>query len=252
MHDPHHAFVANRYGPRAREYVSSAVHAAGEDLDRIEAAVRDHPTARVLDLGCGGGHVSYRTAPHVAEVVAVDLSEEMLEAVQRTAAERNLRNIELRQCAAESLPFPDASFDIVLSRFSAHHWSDFEGGMREARRVLAPQGRAMFVDSVSPGSPLLDTYLQALEVFRDATHVRNYSAAEWQLALVRAGFVVTATRTRRVPIEFSSWIARTRTTDLHAGAIRSLLDGAPEDVRRYFLVDTDGSFVLDTLMIEAE
>src|SRR5215470_6315058 len=65
-------------------------------------------------------------------------------------------------CVAEHLPFPDASFDRVLSRYSAHHWRDFEAGLREAARVLKPGGIAGFVDTVSPGAPLLDTYLQGI------------------------------------------------------------------------------------------
>src|SRR5690625_2083820 len=125
MNETHHTFVADQYGARAERYVESAVHSAGEDLDWIEAAVRGGAKLRVLDLCCGGGHVTYRVAPHVAEVVAVDLTAEMLEAVRRTAADRGLGNVEVRQAPAESLPFPDERFDVVLCRFSAHHWRDF-------------------------------------------------------------------------------------------------------------------------------
>ena len=79
--------------PRAAAYVASAVHSSGADLDQIEAFVRGRAGARVLDLGCGGGHVSYRVAPHVREVVACDLTPDMLAQVKRPAAERGLANI---------------------------------------------------------------------------------------------------------------------------------------------------------------
>ena len=73
----------------------------------------------MLDLGCGGGHVSYRVAPHVREVVAYDLSAEMLAAVRATAAERGLANIvDPSRARPKRLPFPDASFDLVLSRYT--------------------------------------------------------------------------------------------------------------------------------------
>ena len=62
----------------------------------------------------------------------------MLDAVAATAAERGLTNITVRQAAAEHLPFADAHFDIVLCRFTTHHWQDMEAGLREARRVLKP------------------------------------------------------------------------------------------------------------------
>ncbi|HEX7080337.1 MAG TPA: class I SAM-dependent methyltransferase [Gammaproteobacteria bacterium] len=250
MSNDHHDFVAREYGPRANAYVESRVHAAGEDLDRIEALVRGRPDARVLDLGSGGGHVSLRVAPHVAEVVASDLSVEMLETVRRAATERGFEHISVRRCAAERLPFADDSFDIVLSRFSTHHWSDLDAGLREARRVLKADGLAVFVDSVSPGRPLLDTHLQAVEVLRDATHVRSYAADEWLAALSRAGFVVTSMSSRRLRIEFSPWIARTATPELHARAIRSLQTRAPAEVRTHFGIEADGSFMLETLLLE--
>jgi SAM-dependent methyltransferase len=242
-----HEFAATQYGVRAKDYVTSIVHSSGADLDQIEAELRGQGTARVLDLGCGGGHVSYRAAPHVAEVVACDVTPDMLEAVAETAAERGFSNIAVRQAPAERLPFGDAFFDFVLCRFTVHHWQDMEAGLREARRVLKPDGRAIFVDTVAPGDPVLDTHLQAVELLRDASHVRNYTVAEWVPALSRAGFMVEGLTLRRLRMEFPSWIARTRAPAKHAEAIWSLQDGAPPIVRRHFALGEDGSFDLEAV-----
>ncbi len=213
--------------------------------------MRGHGTAQVLDLGCGGGHVSYRAAPHVARVVASDVTASMLEVVASTAAERGLSNITTQQAAAEYLPFEDARFDIVLCRFTTHHWQDMEAGLREARRVLKPGGFAVFVDVIAPADCVLDTHLQAFEVLRDVSHVRNYSVAEWVSALSRAGFAVEGITVRKLRMEFPVWIARTRTPEDHARAIRSLQDGAPAVVRTHFAIGADGSFDLDTATIMA-
>lgn len=252
MTQNHYGVVAKNYGPRADAYVSSAVHSGGADLDQIEQALRGRSEARVLDLGCGGGHVSYRAAPHVAEVVAVDLTPEMLEVVARTAAERGLTNIATRQAPAERLPFEDGRFDVVLCRFTAHHWRDFEAGLREARRVLAPGGTAIFIDCIAPAAAVLDTHLQVVEVLRDPSHVRNYTAAEWMAAMARAGFAVRSLTPRRLRMEFPVWTARTRTPDLHAQAIRSLQRSAAAEVLVHFDITEDGSFLLDTLTLEAD
>jgi ubiquinone/menaquinone biosynthesis C-methylase UbiE len=243
---PQHSFAAEQYGSRAPDYVASAVHSTGADLDQIEAELRGRTSARVLDLGCGGGHVSYRAAPHVAEVVACDVTASMLEAVAATAAERGLANIAVRQAAAESLPFPDASFDVVLCRFTTHHWQDMEAGLREARRVLKRGGRAVLVDAIAPADRTLDTHLQAIELLRDASHVRNYSVAEWVAALARAGFAIATVTTRTLRMEFAVWTARTRTSGAHAAAIRSLQATASPSVREHFAIGADGSFDLET------
>ena len=247
-----HDFVAARYGPRAADYVASATHRSGADLDQIEALLRSRPAGRVLDLGCGGGHVGLRAAPVSAEVVACDLSPEMLSAVRQQAEARGLDNIRTEQAAAEALPFADQSFDAVLCRFSAHHWQDLEAGLREARRVLRLDGLAVLVDTVAPSEPLLDTHLQTIELLRDASHVRNYTLAEWVAALSRSRLSVTGVTPRRLPLAFASWIGRTHTEALLAQAIRSVQEGAPAAVRAHFEIAADGSFTLDAATLVAE
>jgi len=250
MNDAHDALVAGQFGPRANAYVESAVHARGEDLAALEAIAAKAAPASALDLGCGGGHVAYLLARHAARVAAVDLSEDMLAAVMATARDKGLTNIETHRASVEQLPFADASFDQVVTRYSAHHWLDFDGGLREARRVARPGSPAIFMDVLAPDVPLLDTHLQSLELLRDTSHVRNYSLAEWSNALARAGFVLRSVRTWRLNLEFASWIARMRTPEVLMAAIRALQTGAPREVRDHFAIADDGSFTIDTMMLE--
>lgn len=245
------SFVATQYAPRAQEYLHSATHSSGADLDQVEAALRGRASARVLDLGCGGGHISYRAAPHVASVVACDITSTMLAVVAETAAARGLGNVTTQQAAAEHLPFASASFDVLLARYTSHHWDDFDAGLREARRVLKPDGLAIFIDVVAPGSTLLDTHLQTLELLRDGSHVRNYSSSEWVAALTRAGFAVDSLTPRKLHLAFDAWVTRTQTSSTHIAAIRSLQMAAPASVRDHFATAADGSFDLDTLTLTA-
>ena len=68
MDRAHEKVVEAQFGPRAQAYVESAVHAGGADLEALEAIVRDRRPARALDLGAGGGHVSYLMARHAGTV----------------------------------------------------------------------------------------------------------------------------------------------------------------------------------------
>jgi ubiquinone/menaquinone biosynthesis C-methylase UbiE len=247
----HDAVVNAQFGPQASAYVQSAVHAAGEDLDHLEAIAQSARAERALDLGCGGGHVAYRLAAHSRQVTACDLSPGMLAAVRETAATRGLDNIATEQAAAESLPFADGAFDLVASRFSAHHWRDLDRGLAEARRVAREGAVAVFIDAISPGPPLLDSHLQAIELLRDPSHVRDYSPAEWLAAASRAGFQVEAMIRRRIRIDFADWTTRMRTPPGQAAAIRALQEAASQEVRSGFAIEADGSFQLDVLLIEA-
>lgn len=179
----HTQVVQKQFGEQASAYLSSAVHAQGTEFALLQAELAGQGAARLLDLGCGAGHVSFQVAPLVKEVVAYDLSQQMLDVVSAAAVDRGLNNIRTVCGAAERLPFADGEFDFVFSRYSAHHWSDLGLALREVRRILKPGGVAAFVDVLSPGSPLLDTYLQTVEVLRDTSHVRDYDAAEWMRQL---------------------------------------------------------------------
>jgi ubiquinone/menaquinone biosynthesis C-methylase UbiE len=247
----HHEQVANAFGSTAAANLTSAVHATGADLQALAGEVGATSGAAVLDLGCGAGHVSFAVAPHARSVVAYDIAEPMLATVAAAAADRGLTNIVTRQGPAEKLPFDDASFDFVLSRMSAHHWHDVPAALKEVRRVLKTNGRVLFVDIAGGDHPLLDTYLQAVEVLRDGSHIRNYRADEWLALFEGAGFTARIRSRWRLPLEFGTWVARMRTPPERAAAIRSLWSGAPDEVRRHYAVQADGSFELDALMIEA-
>jgi SAM-dependent methyltransferase len=248
---PHAAVVDAQFGPQAEAYVQSPVHAQGEDLDALEALARKLRPARALDLGCGGGHVAYRLAPHARSVTACDLSGEMLAAVRETAAQRGLDNIETELAPAERLPFEDGAFDLVVTRFSAHHWRSLEAGLAEAYRVARRGAPAVFIDAMAPGRPLLDTHLQAVELLRDTSHVRDYTVGEWAAAVERAGFDVSGVTRRRLRMEFASWTERMRTPKAHVEAVRALQTEAAAEVRDHFAIEPDGSFMLDVMTLEA-
>ena len=248
----HSDLVIQQFGDQAQAYLHSDVHARGAELQVLADLVRARPGAEVLDLGSGAGHVSFAVAPWARRVVAYDLAEAMLATVQAAAAQRGLENITTREGAAEQLPFADGSFDFVFSRYSAHHWADMSCALREVTRVLRPSGQAVFVDVVSPGVAVLDTHLQAVEVLRDTSHVRDYSVTEWLGMVTGAGLLPTEHRLQRLRLVFEAWTERMRTPSIRRQAIRLLQNEVGEQVRRYFDIADDGSFTTDVLVLHAK
>ncbi|WP_263641686.1 class I SAM-dependent methyltransferase [Neisseria zalophi] len=120
----HNDLIDKQFSSQANLYLQSSVHASGQEFALMAQQVQQLQQPTVLDLGCGAGHVSFNVAPWAHKVIAYDLSKDMLNLVAKTAKERGLDNIEIEQGIAELLPFADDSFDMVISRFSAHHWQD--------------------------------------------------------------------------------------------------------------------------------
>ena len=245
------AVVVQQFGSTAAAYATSSVHAQGADLQALRAYAAEMVQPRVLDLGCGAGHASFAVAPCALAVTAYDLSVQMLDVVRHGATERGLANIATAHGMAERLPFADASFELVVTRFSAHHWMDVGAALAEVRRVLTPGGRAVLIDIVAPETPLHDTTLQAVELLRDASHVRDYRVTEWLAMLERAGFEAACRSAWKLEMRFDEWVARMRTPAERIVAIRSLFDSAPEETSAYFAVQDDYSFAIDAALFVA-
>lgn len=243
----HHARVESQFGEQASAYLTSQVHASGRDLQRLGAFLDNYPDARVLDIGCGAGHASYTAASRVHSVVACDLSSQMLDVVSKTAKERGMDNLTTRQGVAESLPFDDGSFDIVISRYSAHHWHDVGMAVREVRRVLRQGGQFVMMDIMSPGNPLTDVWLQTVESLRDTSHVRDYSAGEWATFFSAASLAVNQVYCERQQLDFTTWVERMRTPQPLVEAIRIYQQSASDEVKTYFDLQADGTFTSDTI-----
>lgn len=245
------AAVQQQFGHVAEQYRASAVHAAGEDLQRLAHEVQRMNAARVLDAGCGAGHTAVAVAPFVQEVLAYDLTEPMLRQVEQLAAERGCANVVTQRGDVESLPFRPASFDAVVSRYSAHHWPRPWLALREFRRVLKPHGVFLLSDIVSPDEPALDTFLQTIELLRDPSHVRDHTVAQWEAMLTQAGFQSEVLFTWHLPLDFQSWVTRMATPAANVAIIQSLFDRAPLEVRAGMDVQVDYRFSLRGALIKA-
>lgn len=247
----HGDLVKENFGVQAQAYVQSALHATGEDLLRLEKMLAPYSEAKLLDVGTGGGHVSYLAAKQVRQVVAYDMSSEMLAAVEKTAAERGLSNITTKQGVAENLPFEDGTFDVVVSRYSAHHWRDVGMGLREINRVLKPNGLMIIIDTASPGEPVRDVFLQTVEFLRDMSHVRAYSSGEWLNFVSSAAFRINELAYLRIRYDFTSWVTRMRTPQHHVTAIKEVMKAVPQEIKTYFEIEEDCSFSIDEVMLSA-
>ena len=142
---------------------------------------------RVLDVACGGGLVVCAFAQVVQHVTGIDMTPAMLERAQALARDKGLDNVTWRQGDVQSLPYPDGTFTIVVSRFTFHHFRHPLGVLKEMVRVCTPDGRVVVADVAASDDAAKAAEFNRMETLRDPSHVRAMPAAELRALFHAAG-----------------------------------------------------------------
>lgn len=223
----------NQFGRNANKYVTSDVHAKGWTLQRMVDLVNPQSDWRVLDIATGGGHTALAFAPHVAEVVATDLTQEMLDAAQSFIEGKGIDNVRFEYADACDLPFGDASFDCVTCRIAPHHFPDIFKFVRQCASVVKPGGTVAIVDNIVPEGAA-GAYINAFEKLRDPSHGPNefggcLSAEQWQQDVYAAGLRVTHFETGTMRMNFHKWTTRMQVSPDDTVRLEVMLRQAPPD-----------------------
>lgn len=171
-----YAHLAPQYDRRWSFYVNATVQ---ETMHRLDL----NSYERILDLGCGTGTLIQHLlhlAPEM-EIVGLDPSAEML----NIARQKLSKSVELRIGSADSIPFPNETFDLIISTNAFHYFRNPSQAIQEAKRVLKPNGHLVITD-------WCDDYLTCricdvfLRLFNRA-HFRTYGVSECQKMLQNEG-----------------------------------------------------------------
>jgi ubiquinone/menaquinone biosynthesis C-methylase UbiE len=160
----------------------------------------------LLDVAAGTGHAARALAGAVCCAIALDATEEMLKAGKAAADRDGLTNIVFLRGDAVALPFPDASFDVIVSRYAVHHFEEPAVPLAEMVRCLRPGGRVAVADVVADRDPAVAAVQNHLERLRDPSHTRMLAPDELAVLVQAAGLRVTATRTRELERTLTLWL----------------------------------------------
>jgi ubiquinone/menaquinone biosynthesis C-methylase UbiE len=219
---------------KAAEAYATGEHKSGRELQLVVEFASPAGTERVLDIGTGAGHTALALAPRVSSVVLTDPVPTMLATARRLFTEAGVHNAEFVEAVAERLPFADESFDIVTTRFAAHHFGDVALAFREVARVLRRGGLFIFIDTLAPEDSESAAYQDEVETLRDPTHRHIYRQREWIAFCDEAALRVEKTEVVRKAHPFEPWLerggedaatqqrVRTRFLDAPASAVRDL------------------------------
>jgi SAM-dependent methyltransferase len=139
------------------------------------------PNDTVLDVACGPGLIVCAFAKVVKHATGIDLVPAMIDHARGLQQQKGLTNVTWQVGTVLPLPYPDASFSTVTSRYAFHHFTDPEGVLAEMKRVCAPGGKVVVIDvAISPDPAKAAAYNHA-EKLRDPSHTRALSLAEFEL-----------------------------------------------------------------------
>ncbi len=224
------ADVEARFGQFAQNYVTSAVHAGGSDLDRMIEIAAPQPGWMTLDVATGGGHTALRMAEHVRKSVATDFGMTMLAAARDFIVGTGATHVSFSGADAERLPFADNTFDCVTCRHAAHHFPNTYRFVMESARVLRPGGTLVVLDHLLPETPRDMEYIESFERLRDPGHHRAFNESEWRGLMLDADLQIEHVESLARPAELQSWADRLGCTPETTQKLRIMLAQAPKAV----------------------
>ena len=180
------------------------------------------PQDTVLDIACGPGMLSAAMAARARHVTGIDLVPAMIKQARLLQQEKGLTNMDWVLGDVSVLPFAQASFSAVVTRFSFHHFLDPLLVLKEMVRVAKPNGKITVVD-VFTTSPAHDHLHNLIEKLRDESHVKAFGLSQLQELAQNAGLLNLKTEFFRLEIEFEGQLKASFPKPGDADKIRQLV-----------------------------
>jgi ubiquinone/menaquinone biosynthesis C-methylase UbiE len=198
--------IRQEFAQQAAGFAASVATTDQVQVARLVEAIGDLSRARVLDVACGPGIVTSALAAHAQEVVALDLTPEMLAKASERCGTAGRTNVVFEEGSATALPFADACFDAVITRLSFHHFLAPDAVLKEMLRVLRPGGILAVADVVSAEEPDKSALQNAIESLRDPSHVRMLPGSELLAMVAQSDVTIERQETWDKPREFEEWV----------------------------------------------
>ena len=175
-------------------------------LELLVEASGAGPDDTVLDVACGPGLVVAAFAKVARHATGIDVTPAMLARARELTAGR--ANVTLDHGDVLPLPYPDATFSIVVSRFAFHHFNDPGAVLKEMRRVCRPGGRVVVCDLTASDDPAKAARFHEIEMLRDPSHVRALTLAELTALFTSTDLPPPTPAFYRLPFELEGLLER--------------------------------------------
>lgn len=196
------------------------------------------PSDTVLDVACGPGLVVCAFAQVARHATGIDLTPAMIEQARKLQQTKRVKNVTWQVGDVTPLPYADASFSIVTSRYAFHHFPEPRAVLAEMKRVCAPGGKVVVIDAMASPDPEKAAAYNRMEKLRDPSHTRGLPLTELEDLFRQVSLPALRTTFYRVEADLEDTLQRSFPNPGDADKIRQMFiealphDGLGMDVRR--------------------
>jgi len=240
----HQTLIVDQFTKQAVPFSTAKTIADEKALQLLIDSAEARPHDTVLDVACGGGNVVCAFARMVRHATGIDMTPAMLERARLVGREKSLPNVSWDLGEATSLPYADASFTIVVTRFSLHHFIEPFAVLKEMVRVCAPDGRILVADMHTNVDSAKGAEFNRMELLRDPSHVRALPVAELKALFPAAGLPQARITFYELRDELENLLRRSFPNPGDDEEIREIFRTSARDDRLGIPIRLDGTQIL--------
>lgn len=225
----HHDTILDQFTRQAVPFSTAAPIRDEGALQLLVDAAGAGADDTVLDVACGPGLVACAFARVARQVTGIDLTPAMIARAETLAAEQGCTNVHFQIGDVLPLPYSDASFSIVVSRFAFHHFQNPSAVLAEMRRVCRSGGRVVVADLMASPDPVKAAAFHRMEMLRDPSHARALTLDELRALYDVAGLAAPAQSYWRMDIDVEGLLARSFPQPGSEPAIRQMFEDSVAD-----------------------
>ncbi|MBI3758088.1 MAG: methyltransferase domain-containing protein [Deltaproteobacteria bacterium] len=234
----HQDLILDQFTKQAIPFATAPGIKDEEALKLVVESTGARPNDTVLDVACGPGLVVGAFAHVVRHATGIDLTPAMIEHARMLQQTKGLTNVSWQVGDVQPLPYADASFSIVTSRYAFHHFLDPGAVLAEMKRVCTPGGTVAVIDVTASPDPEKAAAYNRMEKLRDPSHVRGLTLVELEALFERAAFSTPRKKFYRVEFDLEDTLQRSFPNPGDADTIRQIFlhtlenDGLGMNARR--------------------
>lgn len=222
-HDEQRRQIVEQFTRQAVPFAEMPMH-NGEDTNRIVIETAGiGPSDVVLDVACGPGLITAAVAKVARHVTGIDLTPAMIDEARKTQRAAGLTNMDWRVGDVSALPFADASFSAVITRYSFHHFLEPQMVLANMVRVCRPGGIVTVVDVFMTTDEQREAY-DRMERLRDPSHTQALLLEELTAMFHGARIIEMKTAFYKLDVALESLLTATRTKPEDAETVRRIFE----------------------------